>query len=52
MIMAMAIASATDTGAGRAIRITVTTMPDERPNPAQLRLMAWLSPAVPEGSFS
>lgn len=36
-----------------AIRTMATTMPDGRPDPAaQLRLMAWLSPVFPVGSFS
>jgi urease accessory protein len=47
--MAMGTASATGTGACRAIRIMAITMPDDL---ALLRLMAWLSPAFPVGSFS
>lgn len=35
-----------------AIRITATTMADGRPEAAQLRLMAFLSPAFPVGGFS
>jgi urease accessory protein len=50
--MAMGTARATGTGACRAIRIMAITMPDDRPDPALLRLMAWLSPAFPVGSFS
>ena len=34
------------------IRITATTMADGRPEAAQLRLMAFLSPAFPIGGFS
>ncbi|WP_149760041.1 urease accessory protein UreF [Neomesorhizobium albiziae] len=50
--MIMGTASATGTVACRVIRITATTMPESRPNPRLLRLMAWLSPAFPVGGFS
>lgn len=50
MIMDMAKASPTSSAACPAIRITATTMPDGQT--ALLRLMAWLSPAFPVGSFS
>jgi urease accessory protein len=36
----------------RAIRTTATTMPEAASGAALLRLMAWLSPAFPVGSFS
>lgn len=36
----------------RGIPIMVTTMPDGRPDPRLLRLMAWLSPAFPVGGFA
>jgi urease accessory protein len=42
----------TASGACRAIRITATTMPDVPGQASLLRLMAWLSPAFPVGSFS
>ena len=48
----MAAANATPLGACPAIRITVTTMADGSPGPAQLRLMAFLSPAFPVGGFA
>lgn len=35
-----------------AILTTATTMPDGRPDPRLLRLMAWLSPAFPVGGFA
>ena len=50
MIMGMARESPTSSAACPAIRTMATTMPDGRT--ALLRLMAWLSPAFPVGSFS
>jgi len=47
----MGTASAMPTAACPAIRITATTMADAA-RPALLRLMTWLSPAFPVGSFS
>jgi urease accessory protein len=49
-IMTMITASATPTAACPAIRTTGTTMAESRA--AQLRLMAFLSPAFPVGGFS
>lgn len=40
------------TGGCPAIRITGTTMPEPASQAALLRLMAWLSPAFPVGSFA
>jgi urease accessory protein len=48
----MTTANATPMVACPAIRITGTTMPESRPEAAQLRLMAFLSPAFPVGGFS
>ena len=47
-----ATANATPTAACLAIRTTATTMPESQPGAAQLRLMAFLSPAFPIGGFS
>ena len=46
------MANSTPLAAGPAIRITATTMADGRTEAAQLRLMAFLSPAFPVGGFS
>jgi urease accessory protein len=45
-------ANATPMAACLMIRITATTMAEGRPEAAQLRLMAFLSPAFPTGGFS
>jgi urease accessory protein len=45
-------ANATPMAACLMIRITATTMAEGRPEAAQLRLMAFLSPAFPIGGFS
>ena len=50
--MATVTANSTPLAAGRAIRIMATTMADGRTEAAQLRLMAFLSPAFPVGGFS
>ncbi len=46
------MANATLTAACLAIRIMATTMAESRSEAAQLRLMAFLSPAFPVGGFS
>lgn len=50
-VTTMGTASPTVSAAFRATRTTATTMPDAG-GAAQLRLMAWLSPAFPVGGFS
>ncbi|MCV0395120.1 MAG: urease accessory protein UreF [Rhizobiaceae bacterium] len=50
--MATRRAKRTGSGACPAIRITVMTMPEAATGQTLLRLMAWLSPAFPVGSFS
>jgi urease accessory protein len=51
-IMAKGRANATPTAACPVIRIMATTMAEGRSGAAQLRLMAFLSPAFPVGGFS
>ena len=48
----MGMASAMPMAACPATHITATTMAESRPEAAQLRLMAFLSPAFPVGGFS
>jgi urease accessory protein len=47
-----AMASATASGACRAIRTMATTMPEPADGAALLKLMTWLSPSFPVGGFS
>src|SRR5690242_1124829 len=50
--MTTGMASEMPLAACRVIRTMATTMPDGRSEAAQLRLMAFLSPAFPVGGFS
>lgn len=52
IIMRTTMATGTASAECRGIRITVTTMAERPYSHALLRLMAWLSPAFPVGSFS